>query len=236
MDVNQIYNFVFHPLLEEHSASVKTLALLTDLALTILTGGLFLIAFSFIQLRDRDIQVKKGPTPESQVATPIIETAPSVPKSSPKLKEVVIESSPSKSERVKTAQADQLKNFETWANEKNWKMFTSQYSHYDWWMFPISRSSQGQGDKYAVSEKDVQILKNDPEFMTNYLRGVELVAQSWGWDVKNAKECENLTADQKWANYKVRLIKMLESLELFGEGGYLLSMHQFVQKEGVILQ
>jgi hypothetical protein len=236
MDVNQIYNFVFHPLLEEHSTPVKALALLTDLALTILTGGLFLIAFSFIQLIDRDIQVKNGPTPESQVATPIIETAPSVPKCTPKLQEVVIVSSApttEKSERVKTAQADQLKKFEIWAKEGNWQKFHD--SHYDWWMFPISRSSRGQGDKYAVLEKDVQVLKNDPEFMTNYLRGVELVAQSWGWDVKNAKECENLTADQKWTGYKIRLQKMLESLELFGEGNYLLSMHQFAQKKGVIL-
>lgn len=226
IDANKVYNFIFHPLSDEHSKPVQALALLTDIALAILTAGFFLIAFSFVQLKDRDIKVNKGSTPTSHLATSIIKHSPSNPKLSQgsAVPSSQTTSTP-KSALVKADQAKQLETFEKWAKEGKWKNFHE--AHYDWWMFPISRPSRGHGDRYAVSNTDVTTLKNDPEFMKNYLRGVELVAESWGWDVKNNKPFENPSPHQKWANLEIRLTKIIQSLDLFDEMNYSISMRNY---------
>lgn len=227
---NTLYDFLFHPLKEENTAAVKAGAIVTDLALTVLTGGFFLLVFLAIQLKDRNIKhmkdedvqsgddkVKKtasgifGESPPSPVNTSLLESA----SSADKLKALV----------VKNKQAEQLKSFEEWASKGQWKKFHD--SHYDWWMFPITRASMGQGDTYAVNEKSIAILKNDPEFMTNYRRGIELVARSWGWEVALNAPTENPSSAQKWADWPVRLGKMADSMKLFGEDIYLVSMKNF---------
>lgn len=124
-----------------------------------------------------------------------------------------------KIKRVKEKNAEQVKAFEQWAEKKDWIRFTPQYSHYDWWAFPISRSSLGQGDKYAVNSVEIQALKADDDFMRNYRRSVELVVNSWGWDLNKDVPiaADEITSDQLWTGYGVRLGKMADSLKLFDE-------------------
>jgi hypothetical protein len=116
---------------------------------------------------------------------------------------------------VKEKHQEQLNDFEAWARKEDWGRFAN--SHYDWWMFPISRSSMGQGDTYTVLKPEIETLKQDPEFMQNYRRGVELVVKSWGWDLDKGLPLENKKPSQQWTYYDVRLGKMADSLNLFGE-------------------
>lgn len=126
---------------------------------------------------------------------------------------------------LKEKHAVQLQQFEKWAKEHDWKAFL--HHHYDWWMFPIARTSLGQGAKYTLFEKDIEELKNDSEFMKNFKRGVELLVLSWGWDLYNRRTVDNPDPDQKWNHYEVRLGKMADSLKLFGERELFESVRQF---------
>lgn len=120
---------------------------------------------------------------------------------------------------IKQKQAQQLELFEVWAKTNDWKMFSPEYSHYDWWMFPVTRPSARFGLYFAVTPAEIEVLKSDEEFMHNYRRGCELVVNSWGWDLYGerpiADECR--TVDQQWTGYGVRLGKMGDSLFSFGE-------------------
>lgn len=127
---------------------------------------------------------------------------------------------------LKRTQREHLKGyFEIWAFDKRWEWFkpnptaTSPGAHYDWWMFPVSRSSAGYGDTFAVNFEQINSLKSDEEFIKNYRRGVELVLLSWGWNVKLDRPVpESQRSDaQRWEGYGVRLGKMADSLYLFGE-------------------
>jgi hypothetical protein len=115
--------------------------------------------------------------------------------------------------RLKEKQKGQLLDFEIWAESSNWLAFHK--AHYDWWMFPIDQPSR-LGLMYTVDKMDIENLKMDEEFMTNYIRGVELLLLAWGWELnKNAL----IPAPQKhqiWHNWPIRLSKCAQSLELFG--------------------
>ena len=212
---DKIYTFLFHPLAEEHSTSIKILAVVTDIALSIFTGGLFLLALGMIQLKDRDIEIQRQSTPASTIAKKVLmENAG-----------VSISPAEKKAKTIKDKQAEQLKQFEAWAAKNDWQTFHA--SHYDWWMFPITRDSQGQGNTYTLDAESTRLLKNDPEFMQNFRRGVELVARSWGWEVKNSQLTDHPTADQKWANWPVRLGKMADSMKLFDQKDDLESMKNY---------
>lgn len=213
---DKIYNFLFHPLAQEHATPTKILAIITDLALSIITGGLFLVAFGIIQLKDCNIQPQKQATPTLTVAKKVIVPPNIMTPSSPAQK---------KAKTIKDKHTEQLKRFEAWAAQGTWQTFHD--SHYDWWMFPITRDSAGQGDTYTLDSESIHILKNDPEFMQNYRRGIELVGRSWGWEVKKSQLIDNPSASQKWANWPVRLGKMADSMRLFGEETYLKSMKSY---------
>lgn len=114
--------------------------------------------------------------------------------------------------RLKEKQKEQLLHFEVWAESNNW--FAFHEAHYDWWMFPIDQPSR-LGLAYTVSESDVENLKKDAQFMTNYLRGVELLLLSWGWDLKEKSLIREPSEHQTWHNWPIRLSKCAQSLELF---------------------
>lgn len=120
---------------------------------------------------------------------------------------------------IKQRQAQQLQQFEAWADANDWKMFGPEYSHYDWWMFPVTRPSASYGIYFSVNPAEITQLKSDEAFMHNYRRGVELVVNSWGWDLIQEKPIpdELRTSDQQWTGYGVRLGKMADSLYSFGE-------------------
>ncbi len=115
-------------------------------------------------------------------------------------------------QKIKDRQKEQLELFEKWASETQWNKFHT--SHYDWWMFPIDEPSS-YGYAYVVYEGDIQELKKDDGYIKNYLRGVELLALSWGWDLKKREHIPNPMPDQKWQEWPIRLYKASKSLKLF---------------------
>lgn len=134
-----------------------------------------------------------------------------------------------KIQKIKNKNAEQVKLFEAWAAEGRWETFKPKYSHYDWWAFPIKRPSRGYGYTFAVNEKEIQALKADEVFMRNYRTGVELVVKSWGWDLTKDAPIPQTerTPDQSWTGYEVRLGKMADSLQLFGEQDLYESLKHF---------
>lgn len=121
------------------------------------------------------------------------------------------------SQAIKDAQKRQLDLFEAWASENWWGNFHS--SHYDWWMFPIDELSS-YGYAWTVYEGDILELKKDGDYVRNYLRGAELLALSWGWDLLERKYVTDPAPDQKWQQWPIRLYKAAKSLKLFGFAEY----------------
>lgn len=118
-------------------------------------------------------------------------------------------------ESLKQHHRKQLDEFEEWARNAYWMRF--HHAHYDWWMFPIDRPST-HGFKWVVYDGDVDELKKDTAFMTQFRRGLELSALAWGWNIADACEIDNPQPHQSWKNWPVRLFKMAQSAKLFGEG------------------
>jgi hypothetical protein len=97
-------------------------------------------------------------------------------------------------------------------------------SHFDWWLFPIDRSSNGYGDRFNLKEENFRGLINNDSFMKDYVEGIRRVLWGWGWDLdKNQVIISSDFPDQKWDGYAIRLIKMANSLLLF---------IQYAEKEG----
>lgn len=115
---------------------------------------------------------------------------------------------------LKRKHRSQLDDFERWAAAGSWHAFHS--AHYDWWMFPLNRSSAAHGVRYTVYAGDVAALKQDAAFIGDYLRGVELLALAWGWDAGRRAYVPHPQPGQQWANWPIRLHKAAESLLLFG--------------------
>lgn len=216
MKLEKVYNFFFHP--EKLDAETKALSVITVIALSIFTAGGFLIAFGIINWHDRKVALQNPKKNKIfPIVKPIIQKTPLTEENLTKIKQ------------VKDKNAEQVALFEKWASDKDWIRFTPQYSHYDWWAFPITRSSAGYGDQYAVNAREIEALKADDEFMHNYRRGVELVVKSWGWDLNKDSPIpeDEKNADQKWTGYGVRLGKMADSLNLFDEKDYYQRLQHF---------
>ena len=116
-------------------------------------------------------------------------------------------------EQLKKTHAGQIGEFEAWSARGDWERFHS--SHYDWWVFPIHKPS-GYGLAWTVYAGDVAELKQDAGFIQRYLRGVELVSASWGWDVWQGAHIEHPLPSQSWHYWPVRLFKAELSVQLFG--------------------
>jgi hypothetical protein len=107
----------------------------------------------------------------------------------------------------------QLEQFVDWANTNNWQALHK--AHYDWWMFPTDEPSSF-GYAWTVYDGDIAELKEDIVFVKNYEIGVEIQAQSWGWNIHTASHIEHPWPDQTWQNWPIRLYKCAKSLRLFG--------------------
>lgn len=116
-------------------------------------------------------------------------------------------------EALKRRQAEQLADFERWAASGDWRAMHR--AHYDWWMFPIDETSQ-HGKAYSVYPGDIAELKQDPAFVRNYLRGLELLALGWGWDLAGRRYLEQPQPGQAWSQWPIRLYKAARSAQLFG--------------------
>ena len=116
-------------------------------------------------------------------------------------------------EGLKQAHGDQITAFEAWAAAEDWERFHS--SHYDWWVFPVDRHSS-YGLQWVVYDGEVAELKKDDVFLARYVRGVQLVAASWGWDVLTGVPLPEPHPGQAWHDWPVRLHKAGQSVQLFG--------------------
>jgi hypothetical protein len=114
---------------------------------------------------------------------------------------------------LKRKQADHLARFERLAAAGDWQAIHR--DHYDWWMFPIDEHSQ-HGAAYVVYPGDIAELKRDPEYVRSYLRGVELLALAWGWELGARRPVAQPAPGQAWSHWPIRLYKAARSLQLFG--------------------
>lgn len=144
-----------------------------------------------------------------------------------------------KLEKIKNRQAEQVRQFERYADSNQWRLFRPEHSHYDWWAFPIivdfpNPSSKTQ--EYAVTHEEIQELKKDPEFMARYKKCVQLVVQSWGWDLEHDRAIpeSQRNSDQQWTGYGVRLGKMMKSLRFFEEKELFQKLKHFFEERGRI--
>ena len=117
-------------------------------------------------------------------------------------------------DRLKARHAAQVEKFEEWAKERQWNMF--HHSHYDWWTFPYGCHSGAYGAAYAIYEHEAQLLRQDDEFIERFLRGVELLMLSWGWDLMGRCNVADPDPDQRWQDWPIRLYKCAKSLKLLG--------------------
>jgi hypothetical protein len=115
-------------------------------------------------------------------------------------------------ENLKKIHNAQIAEFEKWASKDDWIRF--HYSHYDWWIFPINRSSS-YGLKWTVYEGEIAELKKDSSFLDKYLKGIQLVSASWGWDVFSKSYIPDPKMGQSWHDWSVRLFKAALSVKLF---------------------
>jgi len=77
-----------------------------------------------------------------------------------------------------------LSKFKAWAKAGTWEQLRPGYHHHDWWMFPIDRTSVGQGGKYTVYWQGIADLKADQDWLRGYRLGAILLMQARGWNVK----------------------------------------------------
>ena len=144
-----------------------------------------------------------------------------------------------KLQKIKERHADQLQQFEDFARSGQWHLFRPEHSHYDWWAFPIIIDFDNPSAKtreYAVTHEEIQELKKDPEYMTRYRRCIQLVVQSWGWDLEHdcaIPESER-HPDQRWTGYGVRLGKMMKSIRFFEEKELFRKLQHFFEEKGRI--
>lgn len=106
-----------------------------------------------------------------------------------------------------------------WAQNGLWQEFGPARNHYDWWMFPQkARSGTSQLSQfYALSTEDITALLTDYEFMQSYLSGINLMFQSWGWNIETGEVIMARDENQKWKHHNIRFIKLRSSLQSFME-------------------
>lgn len=135
---------------------------------------------------------------------------------------------------LKRQHAKYLARMFTDAKAGRWRELRAHCSYgFDWWMFLIDDTSRGQGGKYTVTNADICALQQDQSFLRCYRLGVILVARSWGWDLLTGRPLEGKSREQYWAQYPIRLGKMIHSLYLFGEIELLRNLKPFVESQGI---
>ena len=93
-------------------------------------------------------------------------------------------------------------------------------------MFPIDKPSS-YGFKFTVYQSEIESLKQDADFIKDYLLGVKLLAESWGWDLEHARFIPYPQPGQSWHRWPIRLHKCAYSLSLFGFEDELKSMVKY---------
>lgn len=114
-----------------------------------------------------------------------------------------------------------LAQFEQNFASNNWRSHNDH--HFDWWAFPFDpgKPTVSQGDRYNVPTTDIELLRNNPEFMKSLVRMATIQMWSYGWDLENRKVLDVPAAElqQRQATctgHLVRLWKIGSSLIAFG--------------------
>ena len=130
-----------------------------------------------------------------------------------------------------------LVHFEKNFASNNWE--NHNHHHFDWWAFPFDpgRPTVSQGDRFNVPATDIELLKNNPEFMKSLARMATIQMWSYGWDMENRKVLDVSAAElqQRQATctgHSVRLWKVGSSLITFGLLDEFSSVSKFVQHLG----
>ena len=94
-------------------------------------------------------------------------------------------------------------------------------------MFPTNRKNKKNGQKYDLSQKGIDQMKQDQNFMKEYREGVEIILESWSCNIEgdfqkdiNSVIIENLKPGQYWDNNTIRFGKVLYSLSLFNKNDF----------------
>jgi hypothetical protein len=130
-----------------------------------------------------------------------------------------------------------LSQFEKNIASNNWQ--THNNHHFDWWAFPFDpgRLTASQGDRYNVPTTDIELLKNNPEFVKSLARMATIQMWSYGWDMENHKVLDVSAAELQQRQticmgHSVRLWKLGSSLITFGLHDEFTSVLKFVQHIG----
>jgi len=127
---------------------------------------------------------------------------------------------------LKDKQRQQLAIFQQAATHGDWMAI--HHDHYDWWMFPTDEPSS-YGLAWTVYEGDIDELKRDADYLHRYLPGVDLLAKSWGWDLRQACYLPDPQPGQRWQSWPIRLYKAAKSVHLFGYGAEFKSLRTLGQ-------
>jgi len=93
-------------------------------------------------------------------------------------------------------------------------------------MFPYNHKSS-YGYAYTIYDFETQELKKDSIFISRFLRGVELLLLSWGWNLEEQNFIAKPHSAQCWQNWPVRLYKCGMSLKQFGFETEFLSVKKY---------
>ena len=114
-------------------------------------------------------------------------------------------------------------------SEKNeWN--TMHKNHYDWWMFPIDEHASTM-NKYVISPRDATRIRDNPDHISQFREGVEILMRGWGWDVKNESLIESpaTSKGQKFTGYAVRLWKAGRCMQILQQDDYFKSLLKFAR-------
>jgi hypothetical protein len=228
----ECFQHIFRPTHQDLSQTEQRVLIVTIVALSILTCGLFALCWLVgrYYMKPLDLQphapraqlpimptgTHHQPLPHRESSNQFVGTGPLIEK-----------------------QRDHLQKLKALAGKGEWASIgshtTDPHSGFDWWMFPTDRISHGQGARYQLSSNDIALLQENVSFLESYRTGVKLVLGSWGWDADHHCNLQNRHPDQKWTGYTIRLAKMMHSLSLFKETRLLWSVSEFCRQNNISL-
>lgn len=207
LDGVDVYNFFFHPLSRNHSDEVRGFSIFTNLVLTILSGGLYLLVFTAVHAREYVILQDQNTGLNNHKATDIFRKH--FPFSNATTEYIDIPT-------LQKKRRDLLPKLTDLATHDDWQHIQRNTSHpdshFDAIMFPTTQpTASGQ---YRLRPQHVEILKQNEEFMDTAHAIVDLVARSYGWDLDTNDHIAS--PKQKWLGSYDRLTNMLRFVTEFG--------------------
>ena len=115
-------------------------------------------------------------------------------------------------DKLLLAHYEQVLIFEKWAENGLWDQF--HVNHYDWWAFPIDKTSGFKG-KYQVDNVSLNQMLDDTDFISSLTRAIELSLLAWGWDARASEPLSSPPDGAYWCGKPIRLWKAWRSAYIF---------------------